>query len=170
MTNRPESKAIANILTYSQSYFIGITKNILPSSAKEIHPFNAFYSVIIHTRNNTLKMRSWLFFFTEFYKRRIWSCKMKNWTCQPNSVSVLTYGDKNYCKDCCWKLVWTVKSGTEVLMGCIYHITFSLSALSTDTWHCFSNFSMWADSTELRPWLPRHYIPIATNSIPVKHR
>ena len=64
----------------------------------------------------------------------------------------------------------TVRSGTNVRMGCIYHITFRLSVLSTDTWHCFSNSSTWADSTELMPWLPLHCIPIETKSIPVKHR
>lgn len=31
------------------------------------------------------------------------------------------------------KMATTVKSGTNVPMGCIYHITFSLSVLSTNT-------------------------------------
>lgn len=67
--------------------------------------------------------------------------------------------------DSCWKWTWTVKPGTNVPTGCIYHITFSLSVQSTDTWHRFSNISTWADSTELMPWLPLHYTLITTDSI-----
>lgn len=86
-------------------------------------------------------------FLFQLKKRRIRNGKMKNWMCQSSAISVSTYGGRYYFIGCCWKLIWTVKRGTHVPVGCIHHITFSPSVLSTDTWHRFSNISPWANST-----------------------
>lgn len=68
-------------------------------------------------------------------------------------TSVLTYGEENCFLDNCWRWLWIAKSGTNVPVGCIYHIPFSLSALGTDTRHCLVVFSREQTVTELMPWL-----------------
>lgn len=115
-----------------------------------------FRSVFQSTRKNALKVWSFFFFFfffpiflkkEGFETERIGCVYQVLFQCfHMETGTILQPAADN----------WTVRPGTNGLRGCIYHITFSLSVLSTDTWHHFSNISTWADRVNATVATPLH--------------